>query len=43
MISRRKGERSNTGSERGGGGGGGGVIAPLPQPVNRPRLSAAVS
>ena len=41
MISRRKGESSNTGSERGGGGGAG---APLPLPVKRPRLlSAAVS
>ena len=40
MISRRKGESSNTGSERGGGGV---ARAPQPQPVKRPRLSAAVS
>ena len=40
MISRRKGESSNTGSERGGGGG---AKAPQPQPVKRPLLSAAVS
>ena len=40
MISQKKGESSNTGSERKGGGG---AIAPQPQPMKRPRLSAAVS
>ena len=34
------GKSSNTGSERGGGGG---ARATQPQPVKRPRLSAAVS